>query len=456
MGLIISCLAYQVACCCGSAACSLCCSSCPSCRNSSSTRIVYALFLLLGTVVSCIMLAGGLEDTLQKIPGICGSDKIDCGIVAGQLAVYRVCFGMAMFFLLMSLLMIWVLTSKDPRAKIQNGFWFFKLVAWVAITVGAFYISPSGFGIAWYYFGFLGAFIFIFIQLILLVDFAYRWNDYMLESRDDDPYPACWTCLLATATLFNYSMCITALVLFIINYAPDGCSTNKFFASFNFILSTVVSILAVSPPVQEAQPRSGLLQASVVSLYSTFLTWSAFNSIPNEKCNPGFASIVATYINKLPTNTTDSASTTALPGAAHLWDGESIAGVVIFFLCVLYSSIRSSSTANLDRLTMRTSDESKHPEHRDAPTRVANKQEVYDDEEDGVSYSYSFFHFIFMLASLYIMMTLTNWYYPVRDIHDRTATWPAAWVKIVSSWLCYALYAWTLFAPMILTDRDFR
>lgn len=37
-------------------------------------------------------------------------------------------------------------------------------------------------------------------------------------------------------------------------------------------------------------------------------------------------------------------------------------------------------------------------------------QRVYDDEATAVTYNYSFFHITFFLASLYIMMTLTNWY----------------------------------------------
>jgi len=37
-------------------------------------------------------------------------------------------------------------------------------------------------------------------------------------------------------------------------------------------------------------------------------------------------------------------------------------------------------------------------------------QVVWDDEADAVAYSYSFFHLSLLLASLYVMLTLTRWY----------------------------------------------
>jgi serine incorporator 1/3 len=78
-----------------------------------------------------------------------------------------------------------------------------------------------------------------------------------------------------------------------------------------------------------------------------------------------------------------------------------------------------------------------------------------DDDPSLVDYSYSFFHFVYALASLYAMMTLTNWYQPSQTLTFFNMSSPAYWIKIASSWFCLLLYLWTLLAPCLLKDRDF-
>ena len=98
-----------------------------------------------------------------------------------------------------------------------------------------------------------------------------------------------------------------------------------------------------------------------------------------------------------------------------------------------------------------------------------------DSERDGVQYSWSMFHLMFALATLYVMMTLTNWYSPGEEVtlgesifvlmmgqsiyilfsDTISANMSAVWVKMISSWLCFGLYMWTLVAPLVLQDRDF-
>ena len=89
------------------------------------------------------------------------------------------------------------------------------------------------------------------------------------------------------------------------------------------------------------------------------------------------------------------------------------------------------------------------------PTTNGGGNAASDDED--VTYNWSLFHIMFGLATLYIMMTLTNWYSPggTTTIETISANMSAVWVKIISSWLCCAIYIWTLIAPVVLPDRDF-
>lgn len=74
-------------------------------------------------------------------------------------------------------------------------------------------------------------------------------------------------------------------------------------------------------------------------------------------------------------------------------------------------SLRNTTHSNMGKLTLQSNQEGTTlADPVDSSDSEKGGQRVYDNEKDGVAYSYSFFHFIFMLASFYVMMTLTNWY----------------------------------------------
>ncbi|KAL4624362.1 serine incorporator 3-like, partial [Arapaima gigas] len=477
------CVATQVPCLCGSAACVLC-RCCPNSRNSTVTRIAYALLLLIGTIVACIMLLPGIEHQLKKaragIPGFCegqaGSSlpgiqgNVSCEIFVGYKAVYRVCFAMALFFLFFFLLMLNVKNSRDPRAALHNGFWFFKVAAIIGIAVGAFYIPDSPFTRFWFITGISGAFLFIVIQLIFLVDFAHSWNESW-SVRMEEGNSRGWYAALLSVTILCYGLSLVAVVLLYVFYTrPETCHLNKFFISFNMLLCIMVSITSILHKVQEVQRRSGLLQSSIITLYTMYLTWSAITNEPERKCNPGlfsiFQQVAATTLAPVtPENHTAVVIVDVeepVPSAPYLpwWDPQSITGLVIFILCILYSSIRSSSTSQVSKLTLALND-TVILDDRSAASTPEEAEEgrglrrVEDNEKDAVQYNYSFFHLMLFLASLYIMMTLTSWYSPDADYNTMTSKWPAVWVKMASSWVCLLLYGWTLVAPLVLTNRQF-
>lgn len=291
--------------------------------------------LLVTAIFGAIALTPGLQDFLRKVPFCANSTStsryvvpgdviIDCDNAVGYLAVYRICFALACFFLLMSVITIGVRSSRDPRAPIQNGFWGIKFLLVAGVAFAAMFIPAGAFGPTWMWIGLIGGLIFILVQLVLVIDFAHTWSETWVQNHEESDGRG-WFCALLSATFVQYCLSATAIVMLFIYYTKSGdCGLNKFFISINLILCVGVSVLSVWPTVQEHLPKSGLLQSAMVTLYTIYLTWSAVANNPNPECNPGM-----------------------IPMGDHktkvTFDKTAIIGLVIWMLCVLYSSLRSAS-----------------------------------------------------------------------------------------------------------------
>ena len=70
--------------------------------------------------------------------------------------------------------------------------------------------------------------------------------------------------------------------------------------------------------------------------------------------------------------------------------------------------------------------------------------------------SWTYFHFMMAMSSLYICMQLTNWSSSKENDEEADQNISSFWVKIWSQWLCFTLYTWTLIAPYLFRNyRDF-
>ncbi|KAK9448985.1 serine incorporator/TMS membrane protein [Limtongia smithiae] len=443
--------------CFGAAACSTLCTACKACSSSLSTRIAYALLFIANSILSWVMLSNWAIDKIRSLT----YDYVDvhCFGTActGFAAVHRINFALAVFHLVLGSVLIGVRSVRDKRADIQNGFWGPKIIMWLLLIVLTFLI-PDGFFVFWgNHIAIIGAFVFVIYGLILLVDFAHSWAELCLNKIEtyDSPF---WRFVLIGSTLGMYIGSLVLTILMYVFFAKDGCSMNQAAITVNLILMLIVSAISVNPTVQEYNPQAGLAQSAIVSVYCSYLTMTAVAGEPDDKlCNPLIRS-----------RGTRTASV--------------VLGAIFTFLAIAYTTIRaatrgrSSSSSDDDGYAytaMSQSVTSQQPTRNsmriDAiraaidsgslPQSALYELEEDSDDEDEASqteYSYSIFHFIFLLATQWTATLLTA---QVNNESDDTGFVPVGrtyfytWVKIVSAWICFALYSWTLVAPIVAPER---
>lgn len=202
------------------------CSACGKCNNSIATRIAYALLLLVNSLISWLMLT---EWAVKKLQGVLlDYVTIDCAgkQCFGFAAVHRVNFALGLFHFVMAMLLVGVNNSRDRRAPIQNGFWGPKIIIWLGLIVGSFFLPNRFFEVWGNYVAFAGAILFLLLGLVLLVDLAHTFAEYCIE-KIEETESGVWRGVLIGSTLFMYLGSFAMTIVMYIFFARSGCSMNQ-------------------------------------------------------------------------------------------------------------------------------------------------------------------------------------------------------------------------------------
>ncbi|ODV78006.1 TMS membrane protein/tumor differentially expressed protein [Suhomyces tanzawaensis NRRL Y-17324] len=447
--------------CCGAATMSGLCSAMGGTFQSSiMTRITYAFILLFNCLLSWIALSPFIVHKLEKatfgfINNKCGPDGSEC---ISFTSVYRINFALGVLHLILASLLINVKSTANPRAVIQNGCWRIKIFAWFTLIAINFLLIPDNFFIFYgNHIAIVFSTIFIGIGLVLLVDFAHAWAETCLEKIELEELTgegdsSVWKKLLVGGTLSMYSGSIILTAVMYWFFAGSGCSMNKTAISLNLVFGILISIMSVNQTIQEYNPQAGLAQSSMVVFYCTYLVMSAVSSEPDDKfCNPLIRS-----------RGTRTASV--------------VLGAVFTFIAVAYTTTRaaansafsSDSTDVIDtqpqaRNEMRYQAIKQAVDEGSLPESALTQMDYYDDDVEGngdeekqsVKYDYALFHVIFFLATQYVatLLTINVEQDDLGDFVPVGRTYFSSWVKIISSWVCFVLYGWSLAAPVLMPDR---
>ncbi|XP_034921289.1 uncharacterized protein [Populus alba] len=410
-----SCLAS----CCAACACNAC-TTVVSGISRRSARIAYCGLFALSLIVSWI-LREVAAPLMEQIPWINHFHKTPDREWFETDAVLRVSLGNFLFFTILAIMMVGVKNQKDPRDSLHHGGWMGKVVCWCLLVIFMFFL-PNEIVSFYESISKFGSGLFLLVQVVLLLDFIHGWNDKWVGYDKQFWYAALFA---VSFVCYVGTFAFSGLLFHWFTASGQDCGLNTFFIVMTLIFAFVFAVIALHPAV-----NGSVLPASVISLYCMYLCYSGLSSEPREyECNGLHRHSKAV-----------STSTFTI-------------GLLTTVLSVVYSAVRAGSSTTL------LSPPSSPRAGADKPLLPLDSKPSEQEEKEKakpVTYSYTFFHIIFSLASMYSAMLLTGWSTSVGESGKLVDVgWPSVWVRILTGWATAGLYIWSLVAPILFPDREF-
>jgi len=383
-------------------------------------KVLYVIFMMV-SVFLAIATKFWFPSAMNDLSSFNGCNEDNRCL--GNQSVYRFSFALTIWFIAIALF-----TLCD--GSVHYTWWSVKFVTWAGFIIMSFYI-PDEFFSGWADFARVVSLIFLVLQILILIDSAYTFHEYLLNekiSNGEGGENPCWKIAYILLCILGICICITSIGVMFHYYG--GCGINLFFISLTLILGVLGIILSMLNAVGK-----GLLVPVCVWLYACFLLYQALYSQPDKSCNPA-------------AETQDSLFVLLM-------------GIIIASASLAYTSFNVGNSApNLFRKQKEDDaaaaapaavamDGGKGSENADDPNNTQPTPEK--------GKNYYAFHLLMATGAIYSSMLLTNWGAQSGSTQAAAVdtSKESMWVKIVSQWVTYILYIWTLVAPLVLPGREF-
>jgi hypothetical protein len=230
------------------------------------------------------------------------------------------------------------------------------------------------------------------------------------------------------------------------------------------LLLLITSVISIHPAVQSVNPRAGLAQSAIVAIYCTYLTLSAVGMEPDDhQCNPLIRArgtrkatiiigAIVTFITVAYTTTRAATYGLALGSQGNSYgNGYSRVGTEDYEHGMVTQAALRAAVESGSLPASALDDADSDDEEDDSPSKGPR-----DDERNATQYNYALFHIIFFLSTAWVATLLTSNFDEEAmqsDFVPVGRTYWASWAKIISAWVCYAIYGWSLVAPLVMPDR---
>lgn len=353
----------------------------------------------------------------------------------GIFSIYRISMALVV---LHTFVLLFLFLRNGCSKTFNEQVWPFKMVIVIGCFIGFFFVS-NDFFVIYSKVAMVASLFFLLFQIVMMIDLYYIWGVNWVKKYDEG-----YNCYAYLLVIFSLIMYGAAFYFIVSSYlAFGGCTTGILTTSVNLVLVVLATILVFL----NTNPDGSLLCSSAVSLTSSYLIWSGLSNMEDKTCNTFKESTTVPIVNL-------------------------VIGIVVIMISLAYVSLGSSEdtsgqmaaggvdVAQAVLAEAKTQEDDEQKERLDQEKHAGVKAKVTPhDLEVYQTNSYIYFHIIFVFASFYLAMLLTDWGSTAArqqgTFIDFRGGDVSMWIKVATSWIAIFVYNWTLIAPKVFPDRDF-